>query len=366
MSNKPTPRRNARNSTALEMNDRPKRNPRYDKKKKKRRKRKLIIRLLFLSIFLVAALVTFIIKTAVFDRLDKLHTEKLAQDNASLGIKQKVIEDIDAMDLGDSITNIALFGIDARTPGEATRSDSIMIATIDYKHKKVKLSSVMRDSRVEIDGHGMDKINHAYAYGGAQLAVKTLNQNFDLNIRDYVTINFYGLEEVIDSLGGITLDVKKNEVKEINKFIRELCDIDKKEFTPILESGSQLLNGRQATAYARIRYVGNGDFERTERQRKVMDEIFKEVLAGGISKYPKVVDAMIPYVTTSLDKGDILSTGTKFLGSGIRNIDQARFPVDGYWTSPTIKGVSYIAPKMPDTKDQMKDFIFNDVVPTAK
>jgi LCP family protein required for cell wall assembly len=361
MSNIPTNRRNAPSREPIDVNDRPRRNPRYNRKKKQRRRRKMIIRLLFLSLFLLGALGAFLLKSVVFDRLDKLQTEKLVQDNASLGISQEVLAEIDAMDVGDSITNIALFGIDARTPGEATRSDSIMIATIDYKHKTVKLSSIMRDSRVKIDGHGLDKINHAYAFGGAQLAVNTLNSNFDLNIRDYVTINFYGLEEVIDSLGGITLEVKQKEVKEINKYIKELCDIDKKVYTPLTDSGTQLLNGRQATSYARIRYVGNGDFERTERQRKVMDEIFKKVLEGGITKYPEVVDAMLPYVTTSLDKDDILTTGIKFLRSGIKNIDQARFPIDGYWTSPTIKGVSYIEPKMPDTKDQLKDFIFGDI-----
>ena len=362
----PTNRRVNSNRESKDINQRPTRSAKYNRKKKQRRRRRIIVRLIFLSIILMTALVTFIVKHTVFDRLDKINTEKLAQDNTSLGIKQEVLDELDALELGDSITNIALFGIDARTPGETTRSDSIMIATIDYKHKKVKLSSIMRDSRVEVDGHGFDKINHAYAYGGPQLAVKTLNQNFDLNIRDFVTINFYGLEEVVDSLGGITLEVKKNEVKEINKYIKELCDIDKKKYTPIERSGTQLLNGRQATSFARIRYVGNGDFERTERQRRVMDEIFTKVLAGGVTQYPKVVDAMLPYVTTSLDKGDIISLGTKFLRSGIRDINQTRFPVDGYWTDPTIKGISYIQPKMPETKDQLHDFIFEDIIPTSK
>ncbi|WP_163192833.1 LCP family protein [Clostridium thermarum] len=366
MPNTSNSRRKNTGRQTVDINKRTRRDPRYDRKKRKLRKRKRIIRFLLLSTLLILILGGYLVKSVVFDRLDKLNTEKIAQDDESLGISREVLAQIDAMDVENSITNIALFGIDARTPGEATRSDSIMIATIDYKHKTLKLSSIMRDSRVEIEGHGLDKINHAYAFGGAQLAVNTLNRNFELNIRDYVTINFYGLEEVINSLGGITIDVKPYEVDEINKYIRELCDIDKKEYTPLTSSGTQLLNGRQATSYARIRYVGNGDFERTDRQRRVMDEIFKKVLAGGVSNYPKVVDAMLPYVTTSLDSNDILAMGIKFLRSDIKSITQARFPVDGYWTSPMIKGISYIQPKMPDTKEQIKSFIFENIIPVAK
>ena len=340
------------------------RDAKYNKNKrmlrrKRRRRRKFVffcisMFLLFLSGF------SFTYAGLLFA---KINTQELPTDNKSLGISEEELKDIQNRIGKGEIMNIALFGIDTRDPAEQTRSDSIMIASIDYKHNKIKLSSVLRDTRVQIDGHGMDKINHAYAYGGPELAVKTLNQNFGLDIREFVTINFWGLEEIIDGLGGITLDVKKNEVNEINKFIKELCDIDKKKYTPIKKSGEQVLNGRQATAYGRIRYVGNGDFERTERQRKVLDQIFKKIVNAGVTQYPKIVDSILPHITTSFSKTDILAIGTQFLTSGIKKIDQARFPVNGYWDNLKLRGIDYIEPDMDKTKGQIKDFIYDDVKP---
>ena len=135
----------------------------------------------------------------LFNKLEKVEIDK---DN--IGITEEVEEKLSQY--SDSIINIALFGVDA-VDGEAGRSDSIMIATIDTVHKKLKLTSIMRDSYVAIDGHGNDKINHAYAFGGPQLAIKTLNENFDLNIEDFAVVNFETLPKIIDKLGGIELDI---------------------------------------------------------------------------------------------------------------------------------------------------------------
>lgn len=339
-----------------------KRDTKYNRKKKRRKKKKgkKIVLLCLASVLLFFAGFSFTYAGLLFA---KINTQELPTDNAALGISEEDLKDIQNRIGKGEIVNIALFGIDTRDPSERTRSDSIMIATIDYKHNKIKLSSILRDTRVNIDGHGLDKINHAYAYGGPELAVKTLNQNFGLDIRDFVTINFWGLEEIIDGLGGITIDVKKNEVNEINKYVKELCNIDKKKYTPIKKSGEQVLNGRQATAYGRIRYVGNGDFERTERQRKVLDQIFKRIVNAGVTQYPKIVDSVLPHITTSFNKKEILGIGTQFLMSGIKKIDQNRFPVNGYWDNLKLKGVDYIEPDMEKTKQQIKDYIFDDIKP---
>ena len=340
------------------------RDAKYNKNKRMlRRKRRRRIKFVFFCISMFLLFLSGFSFTYAGLLFAKINTQELPTDNKSLGISEEELKDIQNRIGKGEIMNIALFGIDTRDPAEQTRSDSIMIASIDYKHNKIKLSSVLRDTRVQIDGHGMDKINHAYAYGGPELAVKTLNQNFGLDIREFVTINFWGLEEIIDGLGGITLDVKKNEVNEINKFIKELCDIDKKKYTPIKKSGEQVLNGRQATAYGRIRYVGNGDFERTERQRKVLDQIFKKIVNAGVTQYPKIVDSILPHITTSFSKTDILAIGTQFLTSGIKKIDQARFPVNGYWDNLKLRGIDYIEPDMDKTKGQIKDFIYDDVKP---
>ncbi|MDP4088813.1 MAG: LCP family protein [Bacillota bacterium] len=345
----------------------PKRNGKYNRKKKLKRRRRIVFGLLLIFLFAIGFTGAYFYN--IYNKtLGKINVRDINKDNSSLGISQDVIDNLKEKDADTSITNIALFGIDSRDMNQTagSRSDSIMVATIDYKHKKLKLTSILRDTRVKIDGHGTTKINAAYAYGGPQLAIKTLNQNFDLNIRDYVTINFYGLEDIIDGLGGITLDVKKNEVSEINKYIKELCDIDHKKYVPLTKSGVQKLSGRQATSYARIRHVGNGDWERTDRQRTVMDEMFKEVMGAGVTQYISLMSSMLPYVETSIPKSTMLSMGTKFFTSGIKNIDQARFPADGYWTDPTIDGVSYIQAKMPDTKNQIDAYIFDDVPPPGK
>lgn len=335
-----------------------KRDNKYNKKKK--RKKKNVKKIILLSVSSI--LIFFIGFSITYASLlfAKVNTQKLPTDNASLGISEEDLADIKRRLGDDEIMNIALFGIDTRNPAEITRSDSIIIATIDYKHKKIKLSSILRDTRVNIDGHGKQKLNHAYSLGGPELAVKTLNQNFGLDIREFVTINFWGLEEIVDNLGGVTIDVKEDEVKEINKYVKELCNIDHKEYTPVTKSGKQVLNGRQATAYGRIRYVGNDDFERTDRQRRVLEQMFNKIVSAGVTKYPKIVDAVLPHITTSFDKGDILSLGTLFLTSGIKDIEQARFPVNGYWDNLKIGTALYIEPQMPAMKNQIKDFIYDD------
>src|SRR5699024_9711213 len=140
--------------------------------------------------------------------------------------------------------NIALFGLDKGQDGEGSRSDSIMIASVDKHHKKIKLTSIMRDTYVEIEDRGMDKIGHAYAFGGPELAMKTINQNFNMNIRDFVSIDFSGFQKIIDAIGGVEIDVKPNEVSHVK----------------IDGSGLQTLSGEQALAYSRLIKTDNVDY----------------------------------------------------------------------------------------------------------
>src|SRR5699024_2790536 len=118
----------------------------------------------------------------------------------------------------DKVVNIALFGVDSRdTGGMSGRSDTVMIASLDKKHDKIKLTSLMRDTYLDIPNKGMDKLTHAYAHGGPELAIKTINQNFDMNIRDYATVDFFGLEAIIDALGGVDIDIEDYEINNLNK-----------------------------------------------------------------------------------------------------------------------------------------------------
>lgn len=238
-----------------------------------------------------------------YSRLNRIKRQELPKNDADLGITQPVAEE-----QKPDILNIAFFGLDARNPDYASRSDTIMVVSIDRKSQKVKVTSLMRDMYIPIPGKGDNRINAAYAFGGPALAVKTINSSFGLDIRNFVTVNFFGLEKLIDKVGGIEIDVKKSEVPYINAGVSEVARLEKdNKFTFVKQPGIQTLNGRQAVAYARIRYTGNSDYERTERQRRVVDQLFKKIKAQGPLKLPGIIDSLLPYVETSLSNGEILS-----------------------------------------------------------
>jgi polyisoprenyl-teichoic acid--peptidoglycan teichoic acid transferase len=341
---------------------------RSDMNNKKSMSKKAKILISVLSIFLCAALASGIY---VYYELSKVKTVAISKTNEDLGISSETAQQEEKQPETKNITNIALFGVDSRAVNSDvnSRSDSIMILSIDEIHSKVKITSIMRDTYVAVDGHGQTKITHAYAYGGPALAIKTINENFNMNIRDYATVDFFSMEKIINKLGGIDINVKKYEIDEVNKYMLEAAKLEKKTPKKLTKSGMQHLNGMQAVSYARIRKVGNGDYERTERQRIVMETLFKKVAAAGLLKYPSLLDAVLPNVETSLSKGDILSLGTKVLSSGINNVDQLRLPEDGYSKSQLINKIYYLVADMTAAKKQLYNFVYEVDMPqgnTAK
>lgn len=269
--------------------------------------------------------------------------EKIEIDKSDVGIKDEVEEKLSAY--SDSVINIALFGIDAEEGGVG-RSDSIIIATIDTTHKKLKLTSIMRDSYVTIEGHGDDKINHAYAFGGPQLAIKTLNENFDLNIDDFVAVNFTTLPKIIDMLGGVTIDITSEEVSHI---------------PGIDTAGTYTLTGEQALAYSRIRYASGGDYVRTDRQRTVLSKVFEKVLSINFTQYPSLLSEILPMVQTNLDYSEILNLGNEVLKMGVTTLEQERFPRDGYCEGKMIDKIYYLTFDKENTVQQLHDYIFEDI-----
>lgn len=266
-------------------------------------------------------------------------------------------------DLDNQIINIALFGIDRRNGNERGRSDAIIIATLDFQHGKIKLISLMRDLEVPIEGHGRTKLNHAYAYGGAPLAVKTINQNFGLDIRDYVTVDFFMLASIIDALGGIEVDVRPEEIQHINKYIKEMSGLKDLEPNYLEESGRQTLSGIQAVAYARIRSVGNGDFQRTERQKQVLVQIIEKMKEKGVTAVPKLLMELSPYVETSLSRTDILSMAYQYFKHGNMVVEQQRFPLDGTWESGYTKSGSWvIRTDLEKMKNAIQQYVYTDVL----
>jgi LCP family protein required for cell wall assembly len=289
--------------------------------------------------------------------LGHINSKKLSGSDDDLGITPVPQHQDSGVKV--SITNIAFFGLDRRNPDVASRSDSIMVVSLDNKNEKVKVSSLMRDMYVPIPGKEDTRINAAYAYGGAQLAIKTINSNFGLDIRNYVTVDFFGLEKLIDKVGGVSIDVKQNEVALLNSGVTEVSRIDGDKNPPyISKSGLQTLNGRQAVAYSRIRYVGNSDYERTERQRRVINELFKKIKSKGILQLPGIITTILPYVETSLSKTEIMELAMEAMKFNTDSIEQFRLPVDGHFKSQKIKGMDVLVPNMEENKNLLHEFIY--------
>lgn len=252
--------------------------------------------------------------------------------------------------IDDKIMNIALFGIDTRSDSGQSAfkglSDSIMILSINTGTGDIKLISVMRDSFVEVPGYKRpQKINSAYSLGGPSLAIKTLNQNFGLDIKEYATVNFFGMAEIIDAVGGIEIDVIERELKNLNQSVDEQCDIlgISRKNHHVQKAGKQNLTGIQAVAWARIRKVSTSegvsdDYGRTDRQRVVMEQLLNKALATDIGKYPTLIKAILPHLETSLSFNEVLSLATHVLGNKVQ-FEQTRVPQTKY----VINGGLYVS-----------------------
>ena len=220
-----------------------------------------------------------------------------------MGVSSQVEENL------SGYRNIALFGIDSRDSslGRGNRSDCIIIASINNETKEVKLISVYRDTYVNIEGHGLDKITHAYSYGEAPLALKTLNENFDLNITEFATVNFDAVAEAINALGGVTIDVQQDEVEYINDYIGETSKVTGLSTEKVTSAGTQTLDGVQAVAYSRIRYTEGGDYKRAERMRTVVEAMVEKFKTKSISEMNQIIDKILPEVYTNITSSDIFS-----------------------------------------------------------
>ena len=238
------------------------------------------------------------------------------------------------------IENILVLGLDRQSDGEVTRSDTIMIATVDNKNDSIKLTSLMRDIYVSIPGHRDNKLNTAYAFGGVELAMETVNENFDLNIKRYVVLDFSAFEEIIDAVGGISVELSGAEARAINRNLDKRAKTDPFSTAEhyVQDAGVHTLNGRQALAYARIRDIGNDDFDRVERQQIVLSKLFDEVKTLNPLRFPSLLSAILPYIETNFTTFEVLSLSTAVLGFSDKQIHRFRLPVNGAFSPQTVRG----------------------------
>ena len=270
-------------------------------------------------------------------------------------------------DLDIDTVNIAVFGVDGRSDIDGDRTDTIMIVSMDFRNGNIKVTSVMRDLLVQIPEtkdtyESLDKINAAYAYGGPELAVKTLNENFDLNIKDYVIVNFDAMVDTVDALGGVEVNVQNEDVLEwTNKYIDDVNDKVGKADPYLETTGVQTISGVQALAYARNRF-SDDDFHRTERQREVVgqiaDKAFNIDMATGLSLLSKVY----PYIKTTLSISEITTYAKAFLESPDKQFLEFRLPTDTHVTTAMINSVSYVVPtSLADNVIALHAFIYGPV-----
>ncbi|GAB6168186.1 LCP family protein [Clostridium carnis] len=227
----------------------------------------------------------------------------------------------------EDVITVALLGTDY-SGDTIGASDSTMILAIDTKLKKVKLCSLMRDIYLDLPDGGKQNLNYTMVDGGPSLTLKTINFNFNLKVDKFVQVDLRHLPSVIDTLGGVILDITPDEFTHINGYIDGINKENGTSSPHINSPGKQVLNGTQAAAYCRIRYTAGRDYRRTERQRDVLSALFDQVKDTSFSEVPGVVNSLLPLVSTNLTNSEILSIASKVLSMGVSNIEQGRFPVD--------------------------------------
>lgn len=283
------------------------------KTKKPMTKKKKVLRVLLILFIILIVIIAAILTagyTFIYSKLGEMQQEEIHVD---------IDDNIEKQLSG--YRNIALFGIDAREDdyGRGNRSDCIIIASINKKTNEVKLVSVYRDTYLKLTGRSLDKVTHAYSYGKAELAVSTLNTNLDLNISEYVTVNFDAVVDAVDALGGIKMNITSEEVKYINSYITENNKVTGHKSSAITSSGTYNLDGVQALAYSRIRYTAGGDFKRTERMRDVLQAMLVKAKTLSASELLNVVNIMLPKISTNMNANDIIGLAPSLISMNIGN-----------------------------------------------
>lgn len=315
------------------------------KRVRRRRRRNTLSRVMFALEIIV--LVVLMGGLFVYAKLGKLNHETINEEE--LDVNESVTEN----QVMKGYTTIALVGIDSRDDKLKSdwNSDTMIIASINNDTKKVKLVSVYRDTYLclgedEDENNSYGLANSAYCTGGAKKMINMLNKNLDMNISDFVTVNFQAVAETVELLGGIDVEMKKEEVVHLNNYCVETSEVAGMDYTPLKEiEGVHHLNGVQAVAYARIRKTSGNDFRRAARQREVIYKIVEKAKNSSIATLNTVLDKIFPMIYTSLTEKEILSMGMDMLSYDIE--DQTGFPFDhlyGDTVKEAMDGVDCVLP----------------------
>ena len=259
----------------------------------------------------------------------------------------------------EDVINIALFGSDFSEIYDVSAADATMVLAIDTKNNKIKLCSLMRDIYLDLPDGGKMNLNYTILDEGPSSILKAINYNFNLKIDKFVQVDLKRLPKIIDALGGVEMNITEDELQYINGYIDHIDKNNGTNTEHIYTSGTQLLNGTQASAYCRIRYTAGRDFKRTERQRDVLNALFVKFKDISLTEVPGMINKILPLVTTNLTNREIISISTKALGMGLSNIEQGRFPSDGNIISAGFTDMYHININIEGTTEELHKFLFS-------
>ena len=311
-------------------------------KRMKATKKMNILLKIFIIVIVVLLVIALGIGTAGYvyinQMLGKLNQEEI--DTTQIGIDEQVSKRL------KGYRNIAILGIDSRADdyGLGNRSDCIIVASLNQNTNEINLISVYRDTYMYVAQNKtrrLDKITHAYAYGGAQNTLKSLNEALDLNISEYITVNFDAVMSAVDALDGIYIDIQADEIKHINKYIDDMNLEMNKHGTHVTKTGNQKLTGIQALAYSRVRYTEGGDYKRTERIRTVITAMLNKAKTLNIIRLNNFADTILPVIKTNISSSDIWGLMPSLASLKVK--DNLGWPYET--RGATINGVWYGVPE---------------------
>ncbi len=319
------------------------------KRPKKRRKKHTLLKML-LALLAVLCILAVVWRRTVDTVYEQVNYEE---------IETLVDEPLEE----EGVTNVLLIGNDSRTQGEDGRSDAMILVSLSNETKTIHMTSLLRDMYVDIPGHGQNRLNAAYAYGGAQLLMETLEENFGISVNRYVLVNFQAFANLVDAVGGVDLELTNDEVRYINGYLVEYNMLENRpEGTDYLDeslSGNIHLNGPQALAYCRNRYLGT-DFGRTERQRKVLTAIIKQAPMALVANSSKVMESLLPNLTTNLTKEECADLSLQVPKVISYDIVQGSIPIEGSYSNVTIDKKAVLQVDFEKNKEYIQQNIYGE------
>ncbi|MDE7222387.1 MAG: LCP family protein, partial [Acetatifactor sp.] len=315
------------------------------KKKKHRGLRRFLAVVLIL--FLALAGLWYVTISHLYDKVEYAPTDILAD--------QPMKE--------EGVTNILLIGNDSRVNGEDGRSDAMILVSISNQTKTIYMTSLLRDIYVDIPGHEGNRLNAAYAFGGPELLLETIKQNFDIEVNRYVQVNFQAFANLIDAVGGVELELTNDEVQLVNAYLNEYNLLENRpidtDYLPADASGLLHLNGPQALAYSRNRYIGS-DFGRTERQRKVLEAVFHQLPSSVLTNLDDMIDGILPNLTTNISKSECYTLSLEVPKLLTYELVQASIPIEGSYQNVTIRKMSVLQVDFEKNKEFIRAQIYGE------